>query len=544
MTITKVDDVVGTTAPGATIIYTLTYDNVGDQDATGVVVTETVPANTTFTTTGSSAGWSCTPGATAGSTCTLTLGAVPASDPAGTLTFAVVLDNPLAAGVTEINNAVSIADDGTNGDDPTPENNSDDEDTPVGAAPDMTITKVDDVVGSTLPGATIIYTLTYDNVGDQNATGVVVTETVPANTTFTTTGSSAGWSCVDGAAAGTTCTLSLGNVPASDPAGTLTFAVVLDNPLAAGVTEINNAVSIADDGTNGDDPTPENNSDDEVTPVDATPDMTITKVDDVAGSTLPGATIIYTLTYDNVGDQDATGVVVTETVPDNTTFTTTGSSAGWTCTPDATAGSICTLTLGAVPASDPAGTLTFAVIIDNPLAAGVTEINNAVSIADDGTNGDDPTPDNNSDDEVTPVDATPDMTITKVDDVADTTAPGATIIYTLTYDNVGDQDATGVVVTETVPANTTFTTTGSSAGWSCVDGAAAGTTCTLTLGAVPASDPAGTLTFAVVVDNPLAAGVTEINNAVSIADDGTNGDDPTPDNNSDDEDTPVELPRT
>ncbi len=62
------------------------------------------------------------------------------------------------------------------------------------------------------------------------------------------------------------------------------------------------------------------------------------------------------------------------------------------------------------------------------------------------------TPDNNADDEDTPLDAAPDMTITKVDDVADTTAPGATIIYTLTYDNVGNQDATGVVVTETVPA--------------------------------------------------------------------------------------------
>ncbi len=48
----------------------------------------------------------------------------------------------------------------------------------------------------------------------------------------------------------------LGDIPASDAAGTLTFAVVVDNPLAAGVTEINNAVSIADDGNNGDDPTP------------------------------------------------------------------------------------------------------------------------------------------------------------------------------------------------------------------------------------------------------------------------------------------------
>jgi len=540
MTITKTDADIST-VPGGTITYTLTYDNVGNQDATGVVVTETVPANTTFTTTGSSAGWSCADGAAAGTSCTLTLGAVPASDPAGTLTFAVVVDNPLPTGVTEINNAVTIADDGANGDDPTPGNNSDDEVTPLDATPDLTISKVDDVIGSTAPGATIIYSLTYDNVGDQDATGVVVTETVPANTTFTTTGSSAGWSCADGAAAGTSCTLTLGAVPASDPAGTLTFAVVVDNPLPTGVTEINNAVTIADDGANGDDPTPGNNSDDEVTPLDATPDLTISKVDDVIGSTAPGATIIYSLTYDNVGDQDATGVVVTETVPANTTFTTTGSSAGWSCADGAAAGTSCTLTLGAVPASDPAGTLTFAVVVDNPLPTGVTEINNAVTIADDGANGDDPTPGNNSDDEVTPLDATPDLTISKVDDVIGSTAPGATIIYSLTYDNVGDQDATGVVVTETVPANTTFTSTGSSIGWSCADGAAAGTTCTLSLGNVPASDPAGTLTFTIVVDNPLAAGVTEINNAVTIADDGANGDDPTPDNNADDEGTPLDA---
>ncbi len=245
------------------------------------------------------------------------------------------------------------------------------------------------------------------------------------------------------------------------------------------MTQTSNTTVIADDGNNGVDPTPGNNTSTDPTPLNSAPDMTITKVDDVADTTTPGATIIYTLTYDNVGDQDATGVVVTETVPANTTFTTTSSSSGWSCADGAAAGTTCTFTLDAVPASDPAGTLTFAVVVDNPLAAGVTEINNAVTITDDGANGDDPTPGNNSDDENTPLDAAPDMTISKVDDVVGSTAPGETIIYTLTYDNVGDQDATGVVVTETVPANTTFTTTGSSAGWSCADGAAAGTTCTL-----------------------------------------------------------------
>ncbi len=95
--------------------------------------------------------------------------------------------------------------------------------------------------------------------------------------------------------------------------------------------------------------TPDNNSDDETTPLDGAPDMTITKVDDVADTTAPGATIIYTLTYDNVGNQDATGVVVTETVPANTTFTTTGSSEDWTCTPDTNAGSTCTYDSGRYP---------------------------------------------------------------------------------------------------------------------------------------------------------------------------------------------------
>ncbi len=338
-------------------------------------------------------GWTCTPDATAGSTCTLTLGAVPASDPAGTLTFAVVVDNPLAAGVTEINNAVSIADDGTNGDDPTPENNSDDEVTPVDATPDMTITKVDDVVGSTLPGATIIYTLTYDNVGNQDATGVVVTETVPANTTFTTTGSSAGWSCVDGAAAGTTCTLTLGAVPASDPAGTLTFAVVLDNPLAAGVTEINNAVSIADDGSNGDDPTPDNNSDDEVTPLDAAPDIAVQKTNGI-NQTAPGESLTYTIIVSNLGNQDATGVTLTDTIPTGTTFVEADNSGVF----DEDSGVV------TWPAFDLAAgdsrTFTMTLLVDDPLDPSIVSLLNTVVARDDGTNGEDPDEENNTDTDV------------------------------------------------------------------------------------------------------------------------------------------------
>ena len=93
---------------------------------------------------------------------------------------------------------------------------------------------------------------------------------------------------------------------------------------------------------------------------------------------------------------------------------------------------------------------------------------------DDGANGADPTPANNSSTDTTPVDAAPDLTIAK-DDGGATAVPGGTIAYTLTYANDGNQDATGVALSDVVPANTTFDAGGSTAGWSCANGSPAGT---------------------------------------------------------------------
>ena len=58
--------------PGDAITYTISYQNTGDQHPAGVVLTEVVPAHTTYT----GSGWTCTPGANAGSTCTLAVGAL------------------------------------------------------------------------------------------------------------------------------------------------------------------------------------------------------------------------------------------------------------------------------------------------------------------------------------------------------------------------------------------------------------------------------------------------------------------------------------
>lgn len=532
--ITKTDGGISTT-PGSTVAYTLNYANGGNQGGSGVVLSEVVPANTTFNSGASTAGWICAPNNNAGSTCTLTIGALAGGGATGSATYAVTVANPVAAGVTQLSNTASIADDGTNGTDPTPANNSGSDTTPVTATPDLGVNKTDGNITGT-PGNVITYTLAYSNTGNQGATGVRLTETVPAHTTFNAAASSGGWSCPNGSPAGTQCINTIGALAGNGASGSRLFAVTVNVSLPGGTVSTSNTVSIGDDNANGTDPTPANNSDIETTPLFAAPDIQIVKGDGNV-STTPGSTVVYSLAYSNTGTIGATGVVITETVPANTTFNSASSSAGWSCANGSPAGTTCTQTIGAV-AVNTGGSRNFAVTVINPVPAALTQISNTATIDEDGTNGTDPDTDNNTDTETTPVTAAPDMVIGKSDGGTSTT-PGATIVYTLNYTNAGNQGATGVVLTETVPANTTFNSASSSTGWSCANGSPAGTTCTNTIGSVNGGGVTGSRTFAVTVINPVPAGVTQISNTASVADNGTNGADPTPSNNSATDTTPV-----
>src|SRR5205085_2894938 len=172
---------------------------------------------------------------------------------------------------------------------------------------------------------------------------------------------------------------------------------------------------------------PANNSGSDTTPVVAAPDFSISKSDGGA-SVAPGGTVSYTLTYANSGNRGATGVVFTETVPANTTFDAGASTAGWFCAPNNNAGSTCTLTIGGLVAGGGSQTATFAVTLVNPVAAGVAQIGNTASIADDTSNGADPTPGNNSGSDTTPITAAPDLSISNSDG-GSTAAPGATATY-------------------------------------------------------------------------------------------------------------------
>jgi uncharacterized repeat protein (TIGR01451 family) len=256
-----------TTTPGGTVVYTLSYGNVGNIGATGVVLSETVPANSTFVSGASTPGWSCANGSPAGTTCTLTVGAL-AGGATGSATFAVTVNNPLPAGVTQIANTVTIEDDETNGSDPTPADNTASDTTPVTATPDLWVIKTTPAQ-IIVPGQPLSYALSYGNRGAIGATGVVLTETVPANTTFDSSRSTAGWSCANGAPAGTTCTLTIGAL-AGGATGSATFAVTANDPLPTGLAGITNSVTIADDSSNGADPTPSDNRSEVTTPFNPT----------------------------------------------------------------------------------------------------------------------------------------------------------------------------------------------------------------------------------------------------------------------------------
>ena len=130
-------------------------------------------------------------------------------------------------------------------------------------------------------------------------------------------------------------------------------------------------------------PTPANNTATDTDTLIAAPDLVITKTDGLT-SVQPGQTLTYTLTISNVGTQDATGVIVTDILPEHTTFISASGSS-------ASLGGVVTWNVGTL-AAGARSRARLRCVVNSTVPAGVTEITNEASVRDDGTNGPDPTP--------------------------------------------------------------------------------------------------------------------------------------------------------
>ncbi|HEY1377940.1 MAG TPA: DUF11 domain-containing protein, partial [Gemmataceae bacterium] len=312
------------------------------------------------------------------------------------------------------------------------------------AAPDLVVTKSDG--GATVdPGGTVTYTIDFANVGLAKSTGVVLTEFLPPGSTFNAAASTPGWTAIGS----TAFTFAVGSL-APGASGSVVFAVTAPTPVPVALEQLVNTVNINDDGTHGADVNPDNNSATDSTPVNAAPDLVVTKTDG-GTSTVAGGIVLYQITYSNVGTQDANGVVLTEALPANTTFNSTYSDPAW----DTEEPGQFSLSVGDLPVGASA-TVVFAVTVNSPLPPGVTEITNTVSIDDSGTSGPDLNPDNNTATDTTPIVITPeaDLRVTKTNNVT-SIQPGGVVTYTITVTNAGPNDVTGASFTDNVPASLT-----------------------------------------------------------------------------------------
>jgi uncharacterized repeat protein (TIGR01451 family) len=240
-------------------------------------------------------------------------------------------------------------------------------------------------------------------------------------------------------------------------------------------------------------------------------DLAVTK-SDAPDPVFVGEDLIYTVIITNNGPDDATGVTLTDTLPGDVAFVSANATQG-TCN---TAGSVVTCNLEALGTGADA-TVTITV---TPTSDGI--ITNTASVSG---NESDPDDSNNSDLAITTVNALADLSIQKSDSPGLVVA-GNNLTYTVTVTNNGPSTATGVTMTDTLPAGVTFVSASASQG-SCNE---ASGVVTCDLGDIGNGN--SVVTQIVVV--PQAAG-TITNTAVVSATET----DPDAANNSDSEDTSV-----
>jgi len=454
---------------GSPLTYTLTVTNNGPSSATGVKITDTLPAGATF----ASASPACT-GTTTTVTCTFATLAVNAS------ASATITVTPTGSGT--LTNSASAT---LNEFDPNTANNTASASVTVVPVADLALTKT----ASPSPagvGTNLTYTLTITNNGPSPATGVTLTDTVPTGVTFVSATPSQG-----------TCTAAVScNLGSLANAAKATVTIVVVTPTVAGT--VTNTASV---GANETDPVPGNNTATVSTQVTASADLALSETVAPNPVLLGGSNLTYTLTIRNNGPSPATGVVLSDTPPAGTTFVGATPSQG-TCTSP-----LATCAIGNLASGASATVL----VVLKPTATG-TVTNSATVTA----NENDPNAANNSASASATVNPAADLSLAETA-TPQTANTGSNVTFSFTVTNNGPSTATGVTLTDTLPAGMVLVSATPSQG-----------TCTTAISCnLGALANGATATLSIVAKAPLAAGT--LNNTGNVS---ANETDPFPSNNT------------
>ncbi len=309
------------------------------------------------------------------------------------------------------------------------------------------------------PGSTINYDIILTNAGPDTAEFVSLEDTVPAGTTFVSfAATDPAWTCstpMVGSAGGTvSCSI---DSLAADSGASFTMTVAVDAGVTSG-TVITNTATASAETPDPDEGGPSASADTTVLTPPPTADVSVTKVDD-PDPVLPGANLVYTITVSNSGQANATSVNLVDPLPPETTFVSLPEPPGWSCITPAVGTNDAVLC--SIPTLGPGSTVfTLTVMVDAGVTPGTQIINTAsVSSANDLDEGN-----NNGSASTTVVGAG--LSVTKVDD-PDPVLAGQNVGYTITVTNAGPSDAVDVVLTDVLPAGTTYGGSATPAAWSC-----------------------------------------------------------------------------
>jgi uncharacterized repeat protein (TIGR01451 family) len=425
---------------GTNITYTVTVVNGGPSDAQSVMLSDALPANTTFVsemqTTGPAFNCANVAGSVNCSIATLANGA--------SATFTIV--DKVGANVANGSMITNTATVTSTTPDPTSPDNTATVNSTVTNSADLSVTKTGPAtVGA---GNNITYTVTVMNGGPNDAQSVTLSDALPPGTTFVSEAQTAGpaFTCTNPAVGGTgavSCTLT---TLANGASATFTIVYKVGASVSNGTT-ITNTANVT---STTPDPNSANNTSSSTSTVTNSADVSVTKTGPATINA--GNNITYTVSVMNSGPNDAQSVTLTDALPAGTTFVSETQTSGpaFNCTNPAVGGTgsvSCTL---ATLANGASASFTIVYKVGATVANGST-ITNTATVS---STTNDPNSANNSASSSASVNGSADLSITKSGPA--TVTSGQNIVYTIVATNNGPGTATGVTVSDPAPAGATF----------------------------------------------------------------------------------------
>jgi|GEM_PF-1164493 len=458
---------------GETVEYTIHVRNTGNVDIEDFVITDAIPEHTVF---GES-----TAGTLDGDILTFTGIDVPVGETA-TVSFTVAVDDNLT-GVSAITNVALVK---ANADDPGTETfppsetdpNEPDDSGDTGTT--IPVEQINSLVSwkaytitdgasttSVSGGETVEYSIYVRNLGNQDLTNVVVSDVLPEGVTYVSGGDESS----------NIVTFEIASLAVGQTSDALTFTVTVKDDLTD-IDVIRNVATVTSNEittpeesfppVDNENPTDPDDSGDTGTdiPVDHVPSVISWKAYEVDGdasvaAVSGGETVEYTIYVRNTGNVDLTNLTVSDVLPAGVTWMSGGTHASGTVT-----FTIPSLAVGATSSGQ-----TFTVEVAKDLT-GIDEIRNvAVVSSDDITDTESFPPADNANPDGGPDDSGDTGTVIDVTPVHDVTialtgltsggsngpaVTGEVITYTITVENTGNKELTGVGLSALVPEHTAF----------------------------------------------------------------------------------------